>query len=434
MTEPPPPVSSPRAATISPAAAARTPWQVLVVGAGPAGATAAHRLAVRGFRVLLVDRGSMPRWKVCGCCLSLAAIDELRLFDGLAGSGRNAPLGAVRLHGVRVAHRGRAVVLPLPGGAIISRERLDAALVEAAITAGSAWLPHGLVTGLVDDGASGVATATLAVRPGADAAAVPTTITAEYVVLATGLADRVRIGTAAGTALPTRAGEGTAVPDDNRVGLGTALPPGAADLPLGELTMAIGSDGYCGLVRLEDGRIDVAAAVSRVALARHASPGHTVAAILAAAAGDGNRALPSLAAIAAAKFRATPPLTRRAPLVAGTTGRILRCGDAACYVEPFTGEGIGWALASGRILAESLVAAHQGVGTSLGHAGAAASRYEAAHRHRFESAHARCRRAALSLRHPAMRMATLGAARMAPWAARRLLPMVIGGRSREGCR
>ncbi len=428
MTEPPPPTLSSRAATISPAAAARTPWQVLVVGAGPAGAAAAHRLAVRGLRVLLVDRGSMPRSKVCGCCLSVAAIAELRLFE--RGAAR-LPLGAIPLRTVRVAHRGRSVSLPLAGGAVVSRERLDAALVDAAIMAGCHWLPHSLLTGLVDGGDSAVATATLAVRPAAEAAALPTTITAECIVLATGLADRVRARVAPGTDAPTDGHDGAEMPDDNRVGLGTTLPPGMADLPCGELTMAIGSDGYCGMVRLEDGRIDVAAAVSRVALARRASPGHTVAAILAVAAGDGGGAWPSLDAIATAEFRATPPLTRRAPLVGGTSGRILRCGDAARYVEPFTGEGIGWALASGRILAESLLAVEPGAEAPPGPA-AAAARYEVAHRHRFEAAHARCRRVSLALRHPAVTMAALEAARLAPWAVRRLLPIVIGGHAGVG--
>lgn len=66
------------AATISPAAAAATPWQAVIVGAGPAGSAVAIRLARAGWRVLLVERSDMPRPKVCGCCLSPQARAELR--------------------------------------------------------------------------------------------------------------------------------------------------------------------------------------------------------------------------------------------------------------------------------------------------------------------------------------------------------------------
>jgi flavin-dependent dehydrogenase len=46
------------------------PWQVVIVGAGVAGAYVAARLAHAGVSVLLVDRGRFPRNKVCGACLS----------------------------------------------------------------------------------------------------------------------------------------------------------------------------------------------------------------------------------------------------------------------------------------------------------------------------------------------------------------------------
>ena len=59
-------------------------WDVLVVGAGPAGAVAAHELARRGARVLLADRVDFPRGKVCGGCLSvrgLGVLNQLGLGD-----------------------------------------------------------------------------------------------------------------------------------------------------------------------------------------------------------------------------------------------------------------------------------------------------------------------------------------------------------------
>lgn len=45
-------------------------WDLLVAGAGPAGALLAKRVAADGLAVLLVDRQSFPRDKVCSGCLS----------------------------------------------------------------------------------------------------------------------------------------------------------------------------------------------------------------------------------------------------------------------------------------------------------------------------------------------------------------------------
>src|SRR2546421_10223020 len=45
-------------------------WDVIVVGAGLAGALAAYDLARRGLAVLMVDKAAFPRWKVCGSCLN----------------------------------------------------------------------------------------------------------------------------------------------------------------------------------------------------------------------------------------------------------------------------------------------------------------------------------------------------------------------------
>ena len=47
--------------------------EVIVVGAGPGGATAATALAQRGHDVLLIDRHTFPRDKICGDAISLAA-------------------------------------------------------------------------------------------------------------------------------------------------------------------------------------------------------------------------------------------------------------------------------------------------------------------------------------------------------------------------
>src|SRR5262249_1926756 len=74
-------------------------WDVLVVGAGPAGTMAARELAQRGAAVLLVDRAAFPRWKVCGCCLNHRALSTLEAA-GLGEMVRRC--GAVPLDDVQI--------------------------------------------------------------------------------------------------------------------------------------------------------------------------------------------------------------------------------------------------------------------------------------------------------------------------------------------
>src|SRR5215212_4439345 len=52
-------------------------WDAVVIGAGVAGSIAAYQLARSGARVLLVDRATFPRDKVCGCCLNAHALRAL---------------------------------------------------------------------------------------------------------------------------------------------------------------------------------------------------------------------------------------------------------------------------------------------------------------------------------------------------------------------
>jgi len=77
-------------------------YDVLIVGAGPAGAAAACALAGRA-KICLVDRAAFPREKVCGDALSLVAIEELRamdLSDEVMAAGA-APLSRVRVRSAK---------------------------------------------------------------------------------------------------------------------------------------------------------------------------------------------------------------------------------------------------------------------------------------------------------------------------------------------
>ncbi len=422
---PAPTADSPVPATITAAAAQAIAWQAIVSGAGPAGAAAAIRLAARGLNILLLDAAAMPRPKLCGCCLSGAAVRELSLLGEIAAGSKAAacrsptglfPPETLPLERVRLATAGIEAVLPLPGGGVISREALDTAAVRAAIAAGVAWLPETRAVSVSETEAE-PARVVIAGRAGPSA-----TLSGEVVIMAAGLADTVRTPAAA-----VAGNTGNQVAAGSRLGLGTTLPAGTAGPPRGELLMAVSRQGYCGVVRLEDGRIDIAAAVDRGLVASAGGPAAAVAAILTASGGQRAAGLPADLAslLAAASLRGTPPLTRRQP-VASAAGRILRVGDAAGYVEPFTGEGMGWALASARLVDEALAPAVKPAGALAESPAGAAVRYATAHRRHFDVHHARCRRVSLVVRRPWLVGPALRLARLAPAVAARMVPLVVG--------
>src|SRR5438094_692900 len=106
-------------ATLDLAEAARRPWDVIAVGAGPAGALAARELARRGAAVLLVDRAAFPRRKVCGGCVNPWALATLAQV-GLGGL--TADLGAVPLAGMRLVVGGGTAYVPRAGSVALSRQ------------------------------------------------------------------------------------------------------------------------------------------------------------------------------------------------------------------------------------------------------------------------------------------------------------------------
>lgn len=106
-------------------------YDVIVVGAGPAGSTAARECAARGLTVLLLDRAEFPRDKPCGGGVNVRAA-RLLPFD-------LAPVTERVIFGVRfTAGRspGFTRYSPDPLAYLTRRSRLDAFLVEQALKAG----------------------------------------------------------------------------------------------------------------------------------------------------------------------------------------------------------------------------------------------------------------------------------------------------------
>jgi flavin-dependent dehydrogenase len=107
--------------------------------------------------------------------------------------------------------------------------------------------------------------------------------------------------------------------------------------------MAVGRHGYVGAVEVEGGRVNIAAAVDPAFLKSEPSAGRAIHTVLQEAGVGTGPAFDTV------NWTGTIPLTRR--LLRPAARRIFVLGDAAGYVEPFTGEGIAWAFAG----AESVV-------------------------------------------------------------------------------
>src|SRR5438105_11177318 len=108
---------------------------VTVVGAGPAGATAALRLARAGYPVRLLDRRPFPRQKPCGGGISLRVLSRFPYLE--------AELARIATHTVRRLHLegpdGRSTVIESEGPAalMIRRVEFDALLLSLAVDAGA---------------------------------------------------------------------------------------------------------------------------------------------------------------------------------------------------------------------------------------------------------------------------------------------------------
>ena len=130
--------------------------EVIVVGAGPGGATAAILLAQKGYDVLLLDRSTFPRDKVCGDAVPGRALDLLAAL-GMGEKIRAAgfyPLTMLRL----VSPRGYVMDAPMRGAdsafpsVVVPRLAFDAILQQHAVATGAEFLQAQVQAPLLEDG------------------------------------------------------------------------------------------------------------------------------------------------------------------------------------------------------------------------------------------------------------------------------------------
>lgn len=309
-------------------------WDVVVVGAGPAGAVSAAQLARRGYRVALLDRAHFPRHKACAEYMSpgvrevarrLGIWDAIQSAQPCAVPGMEvvSPRGTVLRLDYNVRGR-RQYAATLP------RQVLDAQLVIHAEACGV-----DMISGVVAHDplmSEGVVSGVNASREGKTIR-----FPAKLTVVADG--NRSTIARALDFAVPPRW--------PIRMGL-VAHYEGIAPLRDGFGQMHVGMGGYCGVAPLSDNRLNVAIVVRTDAVTSAGTNAtnffeHWI------------DAMPALRALLADCARISPvrgvgPIGSRARR-ASTAGALL-VGDAAGFFDPFTGEGIYRALHGAELVAE----------------------------------------------------------------------------------
>jgi 2-polyprenyl-6-methoxyphenol hydroxylase-like FAD-dependent oxidoreductase len=141
-------------------------------------------------------------------------------------------------------------------------------------------------------------------------------------------------------------------------------------------------------------------------------PAKAVAAILQEA------GFPQIPALSSVTWRGTLPLTRQTSPPASS--RIFLLGDAAAYVEPFTGEGIAWALASAIAVVPLVLEAADQWNPRLVHD------WTAIHRRRIKRRQTTCRVATAALRHPMLVSGLMSFLMLSPHLGGRIIRLVGG--------
>ena len=327
---------------------------VIVVGAGPGGSSAAYHLARAGLDVLLLEKSTFPREKVCGDGLTPRAVKQL--------VGMGIPLdpgdGWFPNKGIRIIGGGVRIELDWPElssypgfGLVRTRRGFDEIVARAAQRAGARLLEGVTVTGpVLDDGAQRIVgvTARDTAAPGNGDGGTERTYRARLVVAADGNSSRLSL--AMGLRKRDDRPLGVAIRtyytsprhDDDYLETWLDLWDGSALLPgygwifgVGDGTSNVG----LGLLNTSTsfGHVDYRAMLRRWLATMPPEWGF----------GEENQTGPVRGAALPMGFNRTPHYT----------SGLLLVGDAGGMVNPFNGEGISTAMESGEIAAQVIVQA-----------------------------------------------------------------------------
>lgn len=360
-------------------------WDTIVIGAGPAGAVCAYELARNGVSVLLVDKNACPRWKVCGGCLTALGLDTLQKIGLLSVLD---DFQAPHVERVDIHWKARHFSSPLRAMRAVSREDFDSRLVLAAKQRGARVL-----TGVH---ASMINPCRIQLR--LDSSSV--VVEAKTIVRATGLE----------RSTDPYHGENSVIAKRSWIGAGVTIQPRPQyATPLGVLTMAIGPRGYLGRLRLGDGRVNWAAAIDPDFVRSRAGIFDAIRRIWQVSDLDPDE-LPDEG------WKGTPRLTRSRPVQEGS---VFSVGDAAGFVEPITGEGMSWAIATGVAVVPCVVD---------GLRSGSMTNWSNAYRQLMRSRRLRCAMVAKALRWPKVTSSALRLAQMNPTIGHSMIGLLISDR------
>lgn len=311
-------------------------FDLIIVGAGPAGSACAITAARAGAKVLLLEKDHFPRQKVCG---EFVSPESLGLLHGFLDDGRFQ--SCAKVFGSRIFLDDKSLNLPVsPAAQSIPRFDLDPALFAAAQNAGVTAREGVAVKEVQRDEVFYVRTS-------------EGTYAARAVVNATGRWSKLTQFDVAGK--------------DKWIGLKAHFtepsPPQTVDL-------YFFPGGYCGVTPVGPNSVNACAMV-------RADAAHTLEDVFTKEPRLYERSRgwqPLFAPVT------TSPLYFREPVTESDS--VFLAGDAAGFIDPFAGDGISLALQSGTLVAQSIIPFLRG-SCSLEQAH---QQYQAAYRRRFAPA------------------------------------------------
>ena len=305
-------------------------FDAAVVGAGPAGSSAAIFLARAGLSVALIDKAVFPRDKLCGDFLNPAGwnlFGRLGIRDALLASDHQ------KIRAFRVSTASAEALIPFTRayGVGMRRRAFDDLLVKQAVREG-ALLYEGVKLGALERESGG-----WKLRGEIDSGE-------------RGFFSRLLIG--ADGRNSWTAGRLGAITAQGRTGrcVGFQLNLTGCRVPAGEIQIHAFSGGYAGLMALGGGAANLSFAIDKT-IARE----HPIEAIVANNFSKNPHLQEAVAPCTIAEVRSIYPLDF-APRRRYGDGFLL-AGDAARVTEPVTGEGVYFALKSGELAAAAAEAA-----------------------------------------------------------------------------